>query len=246
MGYIISSDRARNWMSSQWPVTCDYSHEVWGNTMWHVWIPHAPLEDFTYRSVNSKQISLFGTSKCNIYSVCDKINLKIIQKMVAFENSHSPCGTLFQTLPQGCIYFKWSDPWSRGGHFHIMELRIRVNKNVEKGSDFCHRASSTFLEIRGQFSTTLTLRVSILNIVRQPNSGFWTNLVLFRYSLFFYWFGVLRPSILRNQLLRLCQHWAFWDINEKQNGCQNNRFWQKLLWRLIVFQNYNHSCVIIS
>ena len=52
---------------------------------------------------------------------------------------------------------------SRGGHFHIMELRIRVNKNVEKGSDFCHRASSTFLEIRGQFSTTSTLRVSILN-----------------------------------------------------------------------------------
>ena len=50
-----------------------------------------------------------------------------------------------------------------GGHFHIMELRIRVNKNVEKGSDFCHRASSTFLEIRGQFSTTSTLRVSILN-----------------------------------------------------------------------------------
>ena len=51
----------------------------------------------------------------------------------------------------------------RGGHFHIMELRIRVNKNVEKGLDFCHRASSTFLEIRGQFSTTSTLRVSILN-----------------------------------------------------------------------------------
>ena len=51
----------------------------------------------------------------------------------------------------------------RGGHFHIMELRIRVNKNVQKGSDFCHRASSTFLEIRGQFSTTSTLRVSILN-----------------------------------------------------------------------------------
>ena len=50
-----------------------------------------------------------------------------------------------------------------GGHFHIMELRIRVNKNVEKGLDFCHRASSTFLEIRGQFSTTSTLRVSILN-----------------------------------------------------------------------------------
>ena len=54
-------------------------------------------------------------------------------------------------------------PDTRGGHFHIMELRIRVNKNVEKGSDFCHRASSTFLEIRGQFSTTSTLRVSILN-----------------------------------------------------------------------------------
>ena len=53
--------------------------------------------------------------------------------------------------------------WNPGGHFHIMELRIRVNKNVEKGSDFCHRASSTFLEIRGQFSTTSTLRVSILN-----------------------------------------------------------------------------------
>ena len=52
---------------------------------------------------------------------------------------------------------------ARGGHFHIMELRIRVNKNVKKGSDFCHRASSTFLEIRGQFSTTSTFRVSILN-----------------------------------------------------------------------------------
>ena len=51
----------------------------------------------------------------------------------------------------------------QGGHFHIMELRIRVNKNVEKGLDFCHRASSTFLEKRGQFSTTSTLRVSILN-----------------------------------------------------------------------------------
>ena len=57
----------------------------------------------------------------------------------------------------------WTLIKPRGGHFHIMELCIRVNKNVEKGSDFCHRASSTFLEIRGQFSTTSTLRVSILN-----------------------------------------------------------------------------------
>ena len=63
----------------------------------------------------------------------------------------------------------WRDIWNGvlstgpGVHFHIMELRIRVNKNVEKGSDFCHWASSTFLEIRGQFSTTSTLRVSILN-----------------------------------------------------------------------------------
>ena len=54
---------------------------------------------------------------------------------------------------------------ARGGHFHIMELRIRVNKNVEKGSDFCHRASST---LRGQFSTTSTLRVSILNLRTSP------------------------------------------------------------------------------
>ena len=50
-----------------------------------------------------------------------------------------------------------------GGHSHIMELRVRFNKNIEKGLDFCHRASSTFLEIRGKFSTTSTLRVSILN-----------------------------------------------------------------------------------
>ena len=67
----------------------------------------------------------------------------------------------------GCVFFASRGNArhyrARGGHFHIMELRIRVNKNVEKGSDFCHRASSTFLEIRGQFSTTSTLRVSILN-----------------------------------------------------------------------------------
>ena len=70
----------------------------------------------------------------------------------------------FWLILGGCIifFFQWlCNPG--GGHFHIMELRIRVNKNVEKGSDFCHRASSTFLEIRGQFSTTSTLRVSILN-----------------------------------------------------------------------------------
>ena len=63
----------------------------------------------------------------------------------------------------GCFHHAQCALEARGGHFHIMELRIRVNKNVEKGSDFCHRASSTFLEIRGQFSTTSTLRVSILN-----------------------------------------------------------------------------------
>ena len=32
-----------------------------------------------------------------------------------------------------------------------MELRIRVNKNVEKGSDFGRTASSTFLQKRGLF-----------------------------------------------------------------------------------------------
>ena len=30
--------------------------------------------------------------------------------MVAFENSLSHCGTLFQNLPQGCMDFKWSSP----------------------------------------------------------------------------------------------------------------------------------------
>ena len=70
-------------------------------------------------------------------------------------------------------------------------------------------------------------------VVRQPNSGFWPKLVFVHYSLFFYGFIFLRPSIIRNQLLRLSQHWAFWDINEKQNGRQNNRFWQILLWRLV-------------
>ena len=44
-----------------------------------------------------------------------------------------------------------------------MELRIRVNKTVEKGSDFGHWASTTFLQIRGQFWPITTKRVSILN-----------------------------------------------------------------------------------
>ena len=42
---------------------------------------------------------------------------------------------------------------ARGGHSNIMELRIRVNKNVEKGSDFGRTASSTFLQKRDLFFT---------------------------------------------------------------------------------------------
>ena len=44
---------------------------------------------------------LSGTSKWNIYSLCDKPYLKITLKVCALENSHSPCCTLFQNLPQG-------------------------------------------------------------------------------------------------------------------------------------------------
>ena len=40
----------------------------------------------------------------NIYSLCDKPNLKITQKVGTFENSHSPCGTHFQILPQGGVW----------------------------------------------------------------------------------------------------------------------------------------------
>ena len=68
-------------------------------------------------------------------------------------------------------------------------------------------------------------------IVQQPNSDFWPKLVFVHYSLFFNGFSFLKTWILTDQLLRLCQHWAFWDIGVKQNGRQNTRFWQILLWR---------------
>ncbi len=42
---------------------------------------------------------------------------------------------------------------ARGGHSNIVELRIYVNKNVEKGLDFGHWASMTF---RGLFFTIST------------------------------------------------------------------------------------------
>ena len=49
-------------------------------------------------------------------------------------------------------------PW--GTHSDIYELRIPVNKHVEKGSDFRHRA---VLGIRGKFCTVSTLMVSLWN-----------------------------------------------------------------------------------
>ena len=68
-----------------------------------------PVEDFRNMqhrgSVNSKLISLIGTSKWNIYSLCDRSDLKVIQKLDAFANLHSPCGTLSQNLPQGVYGF---------------------------------------------------------------------------------------------------------------------------------------------
>ena len=48
------------------------------------------------------------------------------------------------------ISFGQRTPTHPGRVTHIiMELRIRVNKNVEKGSDFGHQSSTTFLQIRG-------------------------------------------------------------------------------------------------
>ena len=41
----------------------------------------------------------------NIYSLCNKPNLKTTQKVGAFENSHSPWSTLLQNLPQGVYRF---------------------------------------------------------------------------------------------------------------------------------------------
>ena len=52
---------------------------------------------------NFKHISSFCTSFTN--SLCDKPNLKITQKVDAFENLHSPCGILFQNNPQGVYEF---------------------------------------------------------------------------------------------------------------------------------------------
>ncbi len=43
--------------------------------------------------------------------------------------------------------------WHPGGHSNIVELRICINKNVEKGSDFGHWALMTF---RGWFLTIST------------------------------------------------------------------------------------------
>ncbi len=47
------------------------------------------------------------------------------------------------------------------GHSNIEELRIRVNKNVEKGSDFGHWGSTTF---RGRFLSITTFRGRFLTI----------------------------------------------------------------------------------
>ena len=69
------------------------------------------------------------------------------------------------------------------------------------------------------------------------------KLALFSIVCFFNRFSFLKTSIWKKKwLLRLCQHWAFWDINGKQNGCQNDIYWQILLWRLVFsFQNNNQS-----
>ena len=47
-------------------------------------------------------------------------------------------------------------PW--GTHSDIYELRIRVNKQVEKGSDFRHRTSN-----KDKFCTVSTLMMSFWN-----------------------------------------------------------------------------------
>ena len=46
----------------------------------------------------------FGTSKSNIYSLCDNSDLKFTHKVGVFENSHSLSGTLFQNLPHGGVW----------------------------------------------------------------------------------------------------------------------------------------------
>ena len=107
---------------------------------------------------------------------------------------------------------------TRGGHSHIMELRIRVNKNVEKGSDFCHRASSTFLEIRGQFSTTSTLRVSILNNEHR-HLGSEIGAAWFNYLI---WFNYLTFSFLK---LVLFKSEPIFNDNDAQNNTNNVPFW---------------------
>ena len=54
------------------------------------------------------------------------------------------------------MYVAYISP--RGGHSHITVRRIRVNKNVENGSDFEYIASSTFFKIRGHFLALSTFR----------------------------------------------------------------------------------------
>ena len=66
--------------------------------------PHTPCGRFKKYLTHGKceyQVSSFGTSKWNTYSLCDKPNLQITQKIRAFKNAYSPCGTLFQNLSQG-------------------------------------------------------------------------------------------------------------------------------------------------
>ena len=115
---------------------------------------------FLYCLPSNQNHWTIATQKFHGYtSLTSYINKPNITNPNLFFNLHLPFDPSISLRP----HFLEATITSRGGHFHIMELRIRVNKNVEKGSDFCHRASSTFLEIRGQFSTTSTLRVSILN-----------------------------------------------------------------------------------
>ena len=75
--------------------------------------------------MNSKLISLFGTSEHNIYSLCDEWYKKIPQRVSAFENSHSPFDVVF--VKDASLYFT-----NRG---HKRRRREIVITSVKHGAE---------------------------------------------------------------------------------------------------------------
>ena len=102
---------------------------------------------FLRGSVNFKYINLFGTSKWNIYSLCDKLVINSIEKshkMQLHLNLH-PTVTDFCKILQGG--FKWTSPILSPTHEPWSTLAFIAIQSIVAGGAVLARLWYTFIQV---------------------------------------------------------------------------------------------------